>query len=467
MELPPDDLQRGDRLTQEDIETIFDTGFGYQISGINPRRDSNNQRYVLLFSREGGPYEDKIGQGEFRYIGEGLEGDQSKTSPGNAVLIDAVADRIPIYFFYKGADDAQWEYRGQVRVLDFEREEQGGRDVLVFTLHQLEERDQESAPGLYLIPVSDTWMSQFQRTVSTPLQVRGGESVPDQFQGLNQVRVWGTTESEFSRKQNHIDRLEPGDFILFYHDGDFIAAGRVDRFFEAPEVGEWLWGESESRFIFTLDAYRDSAPGIGSLWDTLGYNGRQVVQGFTRVNDDRVERMVSECGSVEAAVLGSAAGDNEPTTTEIEQEKMALEQAVESEPQLTDNNTGYIDVRRKARDQAFRELVREAYENTCAVCGKSRESPSGLPEVEAAHIFPRAEGGSDDVRNGIALCRLHHWCFDVGWITISDDYTILVEGASDRNGYHEFKQHEGDGLYLPNKDELQPHSMYLKARREL
>lgn len=130
MDHPPAGLHPGDRLSQADIEALFDTGFGYQISGINPRRDADEQRYVLLFSHEDGPYAD-----EFRYIGEGLEGDQSETSPGNSVLIDAITDPIPIYFFYKGSADTRWQYRGQVRVRGYEREEHGGREVLVFTMN--------------------------------------------------------------------------------------------------------------------------------------------------------------------------------------------------------------------------------------------------------------------------------------------------------------------------------------------
>ncbi|WP_244531481.1 HNH endonuclease [Halogranum amylolyticum] len=59
--------------------------------------------------------------------------------------------------------------------------------------------------------------------------------------------------------------------------------------------------------------------------------------------------------------------------------------------------------------------------------GKSRETPSGDPEVEAAHIYPRSENGADDPRNGLALCKLHHWAFDSGWLAVSDDYEILVK----------------------------------------
>ena len=68
--------------------------------------------------------------------------------------------------------------------------------------------------------------------------------------------------------------------------------------------------------------------------------------------------------------------------------------------------------KRIARSRAFRRLVIAAYGDRCAMCGGGAKSPSGVSEIEAAHVIPRALKGSDDIRNGIALCRLHHWAFD-------------------------------------------------------
>jgi len=54
-------------------------------------------------------------------------------------------------------------------------------------------------------------------------------------------------------------------------------------------------------------------------------------------------------------------------------------------------------------------------------------SPDTLQwEVEAAHIVPYSSNGKDDIWNGLALCRLHHWAFDVGWFTLKDDFKILT-----------------------------------------
>ena len=46
--------------------------------------------------------------------------------------------------------------------------------------------------------------------------------------------------------------------------------------------------------------------------------------------------------------------------------------------------------------------------------------------MDAAHIMPFGLFHNDDPRNGIALCKNHHWGFDAGWFTATADYKILV-----------------------------------------
>ncbi|SIS05946.1 hypothetical protein [Natronorubrum thiooxidans] len=139
MRTPPEGITVGNRYEKDEIEATFDTGFGYQISGINPRRDSQDKRYVLLFANEDGPYGDSVTQGRFEYIGEGLSGDQSESSPGNSVLIDAISSGTPVHFFYQDSGDGEWEYQGLVDVHDYRFERQDGRQVLVFEMEHQEE----------------------------------------------------------------------------------------------------------------------------------------------------------------------------------------------------------------------------------------------------------------------------------------------------------------------------------------
>ncbi|WP_333829785.1 HNH endonuclease [Pararhodobacter sp.] len=83
--------------------------------------------------------------------------------------------------------------------------------------------------------------------------------------------------------------------------------------------------------------------------------------------------------------------------------------------------------RRPYRDIAFRRKVREAYGYRCAISGLMLRNGGGRPEVQAAHIRPVENRGSDSVRNGLALSGTLHWMFDRGLISVAEDCeTILV-----------------------------------------
>jgi len=69
---------------------------------------------------------------------------------------------------------------------------------------------------------------------------------------------------------------------------------------------------------------------------------------------------------------------------------------------------------RIARSTAFRAGIRFEYGTTCAVSGIGLRTPTGLFEVQAAHVVPLKSGGSDDIRNGLALTSTLHWAFDHG-----------------------------------------------------
>ena len=70
------------------------------------------------------------------------------------------------------------------------------------------------------------------------------------------------------------------------------------------------------------------------------------------------------------------------------------------------------------RDVNFRKKVLAVYHSKCAICRCEEEKL-----LEAAHIKPVCEGGTDDVNNGICLCANHHKMLDNGLIKI--DYTHM------------------------------------------
>lgn len=67
---------------------------------------------------------------------------------------------------------------------------------------------------------------------------------------------------------------------------------------------------------------------------------------------------------------------------------------------------------------AFAVLAR--YEERCAVC------PTDVPGlIQAAHLVPKKNKGSDDARNGLALCANHHLALDRGYWGINPQTLAL------------------------------------------
>jgi hypothetical protein len=144
-----------------------------------------------------------------------------------------------------------------------------------------------------------------------------------------------------------------------------------------------------------------------------------------------------------------------------------------------DKKKEVVKVTRKStiRTRGFRQAVIEAYSFKCAICGMKINSPDSLSwEVEAAHIVPHGSHGRDDIWNGLALCHLHHWAFDVGWFTLQDNYIINVslKVHSLPSGFGKFGDYEfirdmsnaSTKLFLPRRSELYPHINALRWHRQ-
>lgn len=103
------------------------------------------------------------------------------------------------------------------------------------------------------------------------------------------------------------------------------------------------------------------------------------------------------------------------------------------------------------RSVAFRGVIMRLYNYTCAACRLRVITLNGASAVDAAHIIPFSESHDDGIGNGLALCKLHHWAFDVGMIAIDDRYKILVSPAFEEESSKEMsiKALGGRGIMLP------------------
>jgi putative restriction endonuclease len=138
-----------------------------------------------------------------------------------------------------------------------------------------------------------------------------------------------------------------------------------------------------------------------------------------------------------------------------------------------------VKVTKKAtlRSRGFRQAIIQAYDFKCAVCGLKIKSPNlSLWEVEAAHIVPNSFKGKDDVINGLALCHLHHWAFDVGWFTLDDDYVPEVStryeslpsnyGRIGNSNFIGLLDKRKKPIYLPKNKNIYPHQSSIQWHRQ-
>lgn len=87
------------------------------------------------------------------------------------------------------------------------------------------------------------------------------------------------------------------------------------------------------------------------------------------------------------------------------------------------------------RSAAFRGVIMNLYDYTCAACRLRIITLDGASAVDAAHIIPFSKSHDDGIGNGLALCKLHHWAFDNGLMSLDDKYKLLVSDAFDERGH--------------------------------
>lgn len=122
-------------------------------------------------------------------------------------------------------------------------------------------------------------------------------------------------------------------------------------------------------------------------------------------------------------------------------------------------------VRVRLHQRAFRERVLQAYQRQCAFCRLRHEEL-----LDAAHIVPDTEpAGEPRVRNGIALCTLHHAAFDRYFLGLRPDYVLevredILEEHDGPTLVHALQALHGSRIIVPRRPDLQPARELLEVR---
>jgi len=112
----------------------------------------------------------------------------------------------------------------------------------------------------------------------------------------------------------------------------------------------------------------------------------------------------------------------DPAASEVYES--AVLQAVETSQlpllEARERERAVVEVVRYLRDEAFSRGIKKVYQH-CAICGFQYDYV-----LDAAHIVPVAEGGTDTYDNGLGLCPNCHRMFDQGLILVDETGKIYL-----------------------------------------
>ncbi len=124
--------------------------------------------------------------------------------------------------------------------------------------------------------------------------------------------------------------------------------------------------------------------------------------------------------------------------------------------------------RRRVHQRTFRERVLRAYREQCAFC-----SLRHTELLDAAHIVPdREEEGEPVVRNGMALCKLHHAAYDSFFLAVHPTKLRIVVRADileEEDGpmlLHGLQGLSGREIHRPRNAANRPDPALLASRYE-
>lgn len=114
--------------------------------------------------------------------------------------------------------------------------------------------------------------------------------------------------------------------------------------------------------------------------------------------------------------------------------------------------------------QAFREIVTQAYDRKCAISGEKT-----LPVLEAAHIQPYSAAGPSIVSNGLLLRSDLHRLFDQHYLTINADKLVVEVSPRIREEFSNgvaYYQYHGQKLRRPHEKAEGPAQQFLRQHNE-
>lgn len=261
---------------------------------------------------------------------------------------------------------------------------------------------------LFIIPVSDDWIPEFNRTVRSPI-VLDGPGIPAELEGREE-RIWGMIRGV--RNENTLERMSSRDWVLFYNQKQIFATGRIGDCFQHSELGSNIWNNPESELGFTIEDFEQVHIPIKQLRDALDYKSGYYPQGPNPVSGENIAELLDQSGTISDFISNFSGERSDP------------EERVEDyeQPERTETTTSRI-----IRNTDLVKELKRTYNHQCQVCGTTRQQKGQKGYAEGHHLQPlgRPHDGPDIQENILVLCPNHHADFDYGKIAV-DPNTLEI-----------------------------------------
>ncbi len=140
--------------------------------------------------------------------------------------------------------------------------------------------------NVFLVPYDS---DGFERTVLSEVDLSEFPDHPEAFSESEQVRFWGAREG--SNNETYFEKMDEGDLLLFYHEGEYIGTGRIGTTF--TDSDEWasttFWNGDTATLIYTVEDFTSVSVSKAALNNIFDYSDGYNPQGLIRVADNRVD----------------------------------------------------------------------------------------------------------------------------------------------------------------------------------
>lgn len=284
------------------------------------------------------------------------------------------------------------------------------------------------------------------------------ENEKEQLKNNDKFFIWGCQPS----LEKRWERMQLGDYVLFYAKGKFVAVGELQFKKKDEELAKTLWPISKetrepwSCVFFVQNLATISLP-IEDFAEMTGYKMDRV-QGFMRVSKG-LDGIVKRFGSTDNFIESLRSGLDLADVKELSQisEKSSSKMSPEDQARFDDLTRGKSDeeieqalqnyaknalnktpeqitkqVTTYKRNRRFINDLKQKHKNQCQICGFTFTANNGNLYSEAAHIIPISSGmvGVDSPDNIWILCPNHHKMLDFGAIVAETNQTYKQNGET-------------------------------------